>query len=250
MPQTLKLAQLNIEGSKHLDLVIPFLQKQNPDVACLQELNEQDVASFEKALLMHSFFVPMGMNSKAITGAKVWGIGIFSKSPIKPSAPLQYGGYAGNGLIEYVHGDPTKKNAHDSTKFMLAVADIEKGGETFRIATTHFPVTAHGAATDFQREDMKALLGLLEKEGEFVLTGDFNAPRGGEIFAQLSAKYKDNIPPEIATSIDGAIHRAGQLPFMVDGIFSTPGYEVSNVVGHTGLSDHWGFTAEIKKVEI
>src|SRR3569623_473248 len=116
---------------------------------------------------------------------------------------------------------------------MLAMADIERDGEMFRIATTHFPVTAHGEATDFQREDMKNLLSLLEKEGEFVLTGDFNAPRGGEIFAELASRYKDNIPPTITTSIDGMLHRAGQLPHMVDGIFSTPGYLVSNVAGHT-----------------
>ena len=242
MSAIIKLVQLNIEGSKHLELVIPFLRKQNPDIACLQEVKQQDLARIEEALSMKSFFAPMHSGTAGINGNA-----ILSRLPIMPRTLERYGGYAGEGLIDYVHGDPTKKAAHASSKFMLSVADIEKEGEAFRIATTHFPVTPHGEATDFQREDMKNLLALLKEEGEFVLTGDFNAPRGGEIFAQLAGAYKDNIPASITTSIDGQLHRAGQLPHMVDGIFSTPGYSVSSVEGHTGVSDHWAFSAEVSK---
>jgi|GEM_PF-5115909 hypothetical protein len=37
----IRFVSLNIERSKHLDLVIPFLQAQNADVVCLQELMDK-----------------------------------------------------------------------------------------------------------------------------------------------------------------------------------------------------------------
>ena len=78
-----------------------------------------------------------------------------------------------------------------------------------------------------------------------MLCGDFNAPRGGEIFGLLAQKYKDNVPQKYTTSIDGILHRAGPLPFMVDGLFSTPGYTVSHVEMVCGISDHCALIANV-----
>jgi hypothetical protein len=47
------------------------------------------------------------------------------------------------------------------------------------------------------------------------------------------------------TSIDPKLHRAGALQLMVDGLFTTPGYEASDVMLHTGVSDHCAITARI-----
>ncbi len=134
-----------------------------------------------------------------------------------------------------------------STASSLLMAEVEKEGELFRIGTTHFTWADGGGTNDMQKEHLVKLFALLDAKGEFVLTGDFNAPRGGEIFSAFAAKYADNIPPHITTSIDGSLHRAGPLPYMVDGIFSTPEYKVSDVVLHEGLSDHYGFTATISR---
>ncbi|MES2006473.1 MAG: endonuclease/exonuclease/phosphatase family protein [Patescibacteria group bacterium] len=238
MPATLKLVQLNIEGSKHLDLVIPFLVAQNPDVVCLQELKRQDIARFEKELSMTCFFTPMHNGASGINGN-----GIFSNLPMTNHCAEQYGGNWEEGLQEYIHGD--RKAGYASSKFMLSMVDIENQRNIFRIGITHFPVTDHGEASDYQRESIINMLKLLAKKGEFVLTGDFNAPRGGEIFAELASHYKDNVPLKYTTSIDGNIHRAGPLPHMVDGIFSTPGCSVSNVEMISGISDHCALVADI-----
>lgn len=241
MSATLRLVQLNIEKSKHLELVTPFLRVQEPDVVCLQELMEHDVLQIEKELGMQCVFAPMSLEQ-----GRSWGVGIFSRLKKTSQRAMQYGGSLDKHLLEYVHGN--RREGHASSKFMLIIADIEKEGETFRIGTTHFPVTEKGEVTDFQREDMKKMLELLKEEGEFVLTGDFNAPRGGEIFAMLAKEYKDNVPPHYTTSIDGNIHRAGHLEDrMVDGIFSTPSYEIKNVTMHSGVSDHCAISAEAYK---
>ncbi len=245
MPATLTLLQLNVERSKNLSRIIPFIQSNRSDVICLQELLEKDIPLFEKELGMKHVFVPMCIQE----GEGIQGLGMFFTSELVQEQAQQYGGNFDRELPVYIRGD--RQKGYESSRFVVLLCDIEKDGEIFRIGTTHGPVSPKGEiTTDFQRESVKNLLALLEKEKDFVLTGDFNAPRGGEIFAQLASKYKDNIPAEITTSIDGSFHRAGQLQHMVDGIFSTPAYLVSNVVGHTGLSDHWGFTAKINKVEI
>ena len=94
---------------------------------------------------------------------------------------------------------------------------------------------------------MKALLAHLNGTGEFVLCGDFNAPRGGEMFAELSSRYTDNVPASYLSSLDPKLHRAGNLERMVDGIFTTPTYLVSDVEMYSGISDHCAFTATLQK---
>ena len=78
-----------------------------------------------------------------------------------------------------------------------------------------------------------------------VLCGDFNAPRGGEIFTRLATQSRDNVPSHYVTSIDPKLHRAGPLQLMVDGLFSTDGYRLSEVVLHNGVSDHCTITAVV-----
>jgi len=131
---------------------------------------------------------------------------------------------------------------------VLTSVEIEKGGATFRVATTHFTWSEKGEASDLQKEDLGKLFPLLEGLREFVLCGDFNAPRGRTTFDAIAAKYKDNIPLEYTTSIDGSMHRAGNLPYMVDGLFTTPEYQASNVALNSGVSDHLAITATIHKI--
>ena len=91
-----------------------------------------------------------------------------------------------------------------------------------------------------------------------MLCGDFNAPRmyegkPGEIFAMLAAKFKDNIPAIYETSIDVSLHRNGKTNAqelsdkMVDGLFTTPAYEASDVVLHPDISDHYAISATITR---
>src|SRR4051812_8330811 len=55
----ISVVSLNIERSKHLELVIPFLVEKKPDVVALQEVMERDVTLFEQALGIKSVFTPL-----------------------------------------------------------------------------------------------------------------------------------------------------------------------------------------------
>lgn len=251
MSATLKLVQVNIERSKHLDLVIPFLLQQNADVITMQELMERDVEQFEKSLGMKCFYAKMCMHPAEGNGG-VMGNGIFSKYPVLEEQNIYYH-QSDNPIVVHTEGVPgTTANA-------VTVCDIEKEGEIFRVATTHFTVALNGSPNDLQRDHVQKMFKILDQQGEFVFTGDFNASRGGEIFSLIAEKYIDNVPPQYVLSLDPTMHRAGAEKLaadakaagipgqMVDGIFSTPGYRVSNVVMLGGVSDHCAFVAEISK---
>jgi endonuclease/exonuclease/phosphatase family metal-dependent hydrolase len=246
MAARVKLIQLNIEHAKHLDVIHPFLEREHPDLVCLQEVDEDAVAGFEKTIGAESFFVPM---SRYLHHGPA-GIAVFSRLPIRERRAFWYGG----SMEEMpVYDDASFESKHASHRFSLAVCDIENEHATFRVGTTHFPVSGRGEATDFQREDIERLLAILKEQGDIVFTGDFNAPRGGEIFSKLASAYKDNVPPQYKTSIDIVRHRNGKdrphelADKMVDGIFSTPGYTVTNVKLQDGVSDHCAIVATIEK---
>ncbi len=236
--KTLSLIQLNIERDKHLDRVLPFLKERQPEVVCLQEVFERDVPLLAEAMGGTAYFVP-----KMIWEGSVMGICIISRLPLLNMHSDQYAG--ASELRTFVNG--TAEEKHSSMRYILASAEIEKDGTLFKIATTHFTWTPGGEADDFQRADIQSLLATLAPLGDLVFTGDFNAPRGREIWELLATSYKDNVPDVHQSSLDPNLHRAGPLPYVVDGIFSTPVYHVSHVEMICGVSDHCALVADISR---
>jgi len=120
----------------------------------------------------------------------------------------------------------------------------------YQIYATHFTWTPQMSETEKQHDHLDRLLTRLGGR-ELVLCGDFNIPRGNGAYQKLATKYKDNVPAEIVTTIDYELHRAkreGRSKFevVVDYIWSTPGYEVSDVRIVSGISDHCALVAELK----
>lgn len=250
----LSLVSVNIELSRHLELVVPFIRKTRPDVLCVQELMEHDVATLAEACQAraHNFLVLSRMRHEY--SGENYGIGIFSVFPATFKTIYYDGPYT--PIPEFhVQRPETYNNANRGLLF----ADVQGPDGVYRIATTHFTWTPDGTANDLQRKHLKSLLTVLEGAGEFVLTGDFNAPRGGEIFDALARRYKDNIPPHCAWSLDLNLHRAsnGQIRqhaknagfegFVVDGLFTTPAYRAEHVSLTSGVSDHKAISATIHK---
>jgi endonuclease/exonuclease/phosphatase family metal-dependent hydrolase len=245
----IRLVCLNIERSKHLDAVFPFLIEQQPDVVCLQELFERDIPAFEKIVGPCRAYGVDGTHpaDPPEEGSFMEGAAIFSRLPVTDANVTYYVGSEEHARTRDAQAVPDDLS--------LVSCTLHDGDETFRISTTHGFLTQKGTVTDEQLSAMRAMLKTLDDSPELILCGDFNAPRGKEAFAMLAAKYKDNIPLEYKTSIDVKLHRAGHLPEekmdekMVDGIFSTPGYMVSKVKLHSGVSDHLAITADISRAE-
>ena len=245
MSAQIRFLQLNIENIRHLERISTFLSANTFDVVCFQELREQDIPLFEEILSMKCFFAPMMLRTSTVPEGAPEGVGIFTNLPIQKNSK-EY--YWGNGDVSVKFDTTNALTKRNTQSYVLVWCDVVKDGEVFRIASTHFTWTPNGQADDAQREDTESLFKLLENAGEFVITGDFNAPRGRETFTKFAERYTDNIPPEYTTSIDGDLHRDGPLELMVDAVFSTSSYKVSEVKRECGLSDHCGFTGIIEKV--
>jgi endonuclease/exonuclease/phosphatase family metal-dependent hydrolase len=241
--RVLALACINIERSKHLSKVVTFLRGQVPDVTCLQEVVAEDVGPLSEQLgYPHRFFIPM-CRFPDPRGPRSLGLAILSRHAFAASEDIRY---AGGGSGRDVLDRSSEQSRFRTNRYAVGLVGIALDGESFTIGTTHFPWSDHGRTLDFQRSACDRLLAVLN-ERSLVLCGDFNAPRGREIFSRLAVQWTDHVPPAYTTSLDPILHRAGSLKLMVDGVFSTPDYEVSGVMLHQGVSDHCAITARIAK---
>ena len=237
----LTLASINIERSKHLSRVFSFLEAAGPDVVCLQEVIEEDICAFRNRLhYQHHVYAPLSRHPDDGQN-RSQGLGIFSRLPFVETVEIAY---AGEGTGYDVLDLTSMHSKYRTNRYVLVLVSITFGGQSFSIANTHFPWTPDGSAAEFQRKACGNLIAALTGR-ELVLCGDFNAPRGGEIFTRLATQWRDNVPSHYVTSIDPKLHRAGPLQLMVDGLFSTDGYRLSDVVLHNGVSDHCAITAVV-----
>ncbi len=240
----LKLVSINIEGRRHLDTVLPFLTSESADMVCLQEAYEPDFAMIANVLGMRGMFAPMTLlRVDKKTGPHIpWGVGILTGLPCSETQEHYYYGMR-KPVPVFVD------NIKTLYKVFIAIV-VQKDGASYTVGTTHFTWTPDGQADVNQRRDLPALLAVVKKFPEIVFCGDFNAPRGREIFTKIAGLYKDNIPQTYDTSIDGKLHRDGPLHVMVDGLFTTPHYTAKNVRLVSGVSDHCAIVADIDKQKI
>lgn len=243
----MKIISLNIEGREHLpERVIPFLEKEQPDVICLQELFKADFEMLRQKYSWQGVFGGMAMvdqpNIHIRHLAGVLGIGLLTPHNLVSSNSEKYYDL-GEKLPRFL-----ENNNPNSMQRVLLEAEVEVGNQIYHIATTHFTWSPKGSFTSEQAEDYQNLAKILADKGDLVLCGDFNSPRGkgDSVFSRLAENFVDNIPQEVTTTLDEKLHRNGPLELVVDGFF-TRGYQVENcrVVGN--LSDHKAIIASLAK---
>jgi endonuclease/exonuclease/phosphatase family metal-dependent hydrolase len=255
----MKLVTLNIEGDKHLDKVLSFLKAEKPDAVCLQEVFAADVAHFESELGMTGHFATMTRveeeNRYGISPRGEWGIALFSHLPLLNVETLYYRGIGSKPVF-------TSPNSPDRVVLSAlvelsdqrysdqeALSDYEsKSRPIVRLATTHFTWSAQGKSSAEQRHDFQSLARILDRHEDWVLCGDFNAPRGGEIFHLFAERLQDSLPLDVTTTLDPNLHYAGPLDLAVDTIFSTHHYRIESVRVVAGLSDHQAIVGLVSTV--
>ncbi|HOZ03514.1 MAG TPA: hypothetical protein PKX78_03405 [Candidatus Woesebacteria bacterium] len=244
----MKLLSLNIEGDKHLETkIFPLLRSEKFDALCLQEVFTQDIPKIlEVSQLTEYVFVPQARITRPNPHQPPrgeWGIALFGEQ----LSEVRRDYYVGNAetLPEfYLNDEPNSMNR------VLLSALVNIHGQTFRLATTHFTWSGKGAVTELQRANFELLKKYLAEFNEVILCGDFNTPRGGEIYDQLAKMYTDNIPQDVQTTIDKNLHKSGEdIHLVVDGLFTSPGYYVKSCRVLSGLSDHMAVIAEIEHLQ-
>lgn len=239
---SLKLISLNIETDRHLDKIIPFLKSEKPDVVCFQEVFSVNLPLFKK-LGFNVCFTPIVKftqpNRSGFSLLGNSGLAILNNQPFD-SIQSQYYGYPDNRIPE--HNDIPWIDNH-----ALLWVKVNKDSQSYTIANTHFIWAMPETGDKFQAQPLQRLLKILQTIPDFVLAGDLNAPRGKKTWVTLASLYQDNIPQTIVSTLDPKLHRAGPLNWVVDGLFSTPHYQIKNVQVKCGISDHCAVVAQISK---
>lgn len=247
----IKLISLNIERDLHYDTALPFLKREKPDVVCLMETLDRDILRFKTELGMDGVFTPTGVadrgrHTEALGKAGVrMGTAFFSRLPLEDSRVFYY---YGTPDVVPSSEDPAPRGRHENFNGIFISARLRRGRTVFTIGTTHFTWTPDGSVSEAQRQDMKKLLEILAKFPDIVFCGDFNTPRGREIWDTIAARYRDNVPPEYETSIDQNLHAVAGIQYIVDGLFSTPHYQCRDTKLMCGVSDHCAIVSNIFRV--
>lgn len=245
----ISVVSVNIERKNHLDRVRDFLISENADIVCLMEVCEEDVIDLAGGRYPFTTYAPNDLQTRFGGGEGTLGVAILSKKPIE-------------NVERYYCGENIDKNLKEPG--MGTHSPVLLAGETcgVRIGSVHFSWTSDGDADVRQKIHLQLLLKYLESRGEIVVTGDFNIPRGRELYFEIANKFKDNIPENILSTIDPELHRAnkndhGKLALVVDYVWTrhlaesrqgTPEYSVRDVRVISGVSDHCALAYSIDKI--
>lgn len=102
--------------------------------------------------------------------------------------------------------------------------EISVNKESYTVVNTHLTVTLKRSTTNYQQEQVQKLLEYVKSCDKSIICGDFNVPRGCEIFNLFATKYADNIPKECTTTLDQNLHRVPGIQFVVDVLFTSKSY--------------------------
>jgi endonuclease/exonuclease/phosphatase family metal-dependent hydrolase len=247
----LKLISLNIEGCRHHERIVPFFEREQPDILALQEVVPEDVPWIGETLGLqyHEFLPNCLVEGDHIAGHRDGkevseiGIAVLSRFPMEAQREYYY--TPPGGLLSGIQDDT---NMRETVARGLIRADVSAGGATLTIVNTHFTWTHDGNPDEHQYEDFQNLSKLLVGAPPHILVGDLNAPRSRGVWEKFSALYHhDNIPMDITSTIDPELHRAKGLELVIDALFSHDAYSVKNVGIVTGVSDHRSIVAHIEK---
>lgn len=253
----MKIVSINIERDLHKEAVTRFLEEEKPVFLSLLEVYEEDARSYADLLGMKFVFAHQCYYPTKDGELKLLGVAVLYSGEALLSDVYYYGG--DKFLRPVFQASSNLKEMPHILCSPVVVVKVNKEGQEYVFGATHLPVTPEGISTDFQKNYAKTLLGYLKSFPDLILCGDFNAPRGLETFSYFTEAYRDNIPLEHKTSLS-SLHKAdpkdlveqaekmGFPGYMVDGLFTTSGYKVTNVKLIDHVSDHMAVVGEVEKV--
>lgn len=238
----LSFLSLNIEADRHLDVIAAYIAKVQPDVIQFQEIYRIHAEAWATQFGYSCTFVPhvdFTVAEHIFKPLGEWGIATLTK---KVPRSVWHGYYSAEP-----HTIP-----HEFMKVMkhpraLLMTELEADGTIYTFGNTHFTWAMPDQADQVQAADFARLQAYLHTYPSFVLSGDFNAPRGSLVWNELSREYITWVPESVESTLDPVLFRKPGLKLVVDHLFSTPDYVCDEVQVLTGLSDHCAITATVSK---
>jgi len=255
---------VNIERSKHINLIDRLLSEKRPEIICLSEVIDTDLEKFAKD---HDYHYAFGSEISYANGSNQ-GVAILSKHNIIETNMLRYdeNNTTTPPVISFIERHDTKDRPEFRFHYhsVLLVATINKDDQQLTIATAHFPIADHSTYGDDHDEDhsldetedihdinyvrgyFDRLMTLIRHlSSPLIFTSDLNNPRGEYMYDALAHELFDQVPQDITTTMDPKIHRVKNIQLVVDTIMTSPDISCSNFEVIDGVSDHKALLAEL-----
>jgi endonuclease/exonuclease/phosphatase family metal-dependent hydrolase len=244
---TFKLLQWNIWFEEELENVVSLLEQVDADVICLQELTVNSKlhpgvnfpVMIAQRLKLHSFFKES--QSWERDGQKeIQGNGIFSKQPILET-DFKF-------LREGVF------NTRDFSKEGRVYLEVKVrvGESILLVGTTHLSYTHKFKESIVKEKEVSKLLDILQdKKGNFVFTGDLNAPPDSSTIKGIE-KFLRNCGPDCdqkswtTKAFNYNDFKENHLNWRLDYVFGTEDMRVKSArILETSYSDHLPILVEL-----
>lgn len=234
----MKLLCLNAELGVHSEAIEMLLTEEQPDIACFQEIKPDMVERWKNDFFKEGVYAPMVSEQSQPFGG--WGVAIMSNMQLGCIDNQDYDAFK----EDYPEFKLSRSERPRATLLSVKLPDTN----SLTIATTHFTWSPGGKVTDQQQVNFERLLKCLKGKNPLLLCGDFNAPRHREIYTRLSQEFRDEIPASWESTIDPQFHRAGPLPYVVDGLFTRGPVTISGCRKVCGVSDHCAIIANLHQI--
>ena len=246
----MKFLTWNILGGADYEREIEYIQKIDPDVFCLQEVQvnypghyegrDIDVlAAFRNAFLGHrGVFAPI--NYMIDNGLeRAFGNAIFSRFPIVAEKPVYFRKQA----------DWTPHD-HQNQSRNLVVTRLGIDGALLTVATCHLTYEPYFKDTPQQEEEAERILIALQSEPAVILAGDFNSLPGSKVVRKILDTFVSVPGQEFLTfaRIPWGYNdfHVNSLQYKLDYILHSRSLVSSNLaLPDTDLSDHLPLAAII-----
>lgn len=229
-----------MEKYRHIKRVLPVLAATDLDVICMQEVPEDMVGRIAERFHASAFYRSLWKTwCEEFQEERSFGLAVF----VRHGAAVHYD--------EFSYHTASSTDQPCPQDRIVQYITVEKDSVLYRIGNTHFTWTPDALPNFEQYRDMSALLEVIGDriaDNDLILCGDFNAPRGGVIWRKLSLYLHDNIPPHLLTTLDQEYHRASPIFLVVDGMFTSNHYCVTDIEVVGGISDHMLIAGKVVRV--
>ncbi len=244
----MKLIQLNVERSKHRERVQDLLAAERPDVACLEEVMENDLEVLCDRLTMHALFAPMTRLSgyEVESEGVAMGVALLARESLVLRGEHYYVG-SRETIPTYLKSEPDTRNT--AIYKVLLVGEVTSEQERYLVGVTHFTWSHQGICDEAQQRTWNVLGPQIASYPALVLAGDLNIPRAtNELYRELTALMRDHVPQVITSTMDPVLHRAPSTErHMVDYLLTRGAYDITDVRMVCGVSDHCALIGTVHK---
>jgi endonuclease/exonuclease/phosphatase family metal-dependent hydrolase len=220
MKRSIKLISYNIWHGVYLNPLVEFLDREQPDILCVQEVGTSGLGQkkdttnlhevIQKKLDMQAHYEHMYSADEG-EGEYTIGVAIYSKYPILETTVLRYERETSETLrISDVD------RYHVPRVLLGCLLDVEP--IPLWVFTTHFTISPDAKVTQHQVDNAQKVATFLNKFPEYILCGDLNTPHGSQIFDILKSDAFDVVGPGHPT-LHPTLHRVGHLGLQVDHAF-------------------------------